>query len=55
MLQTLFDGPVFGALGNALLMVAIVIYWFMSFDRQAQRRQQKLKDESRERLRTLGT
>ena len=55
MLQTLFDGSVFGALGSALIMVATVIYWFVSFDRRAQRRQQYLQAKSRERLRTLGT
>ena len=55
MLQALFDGPILGALGNALVVVAIVFYCFVSFDRRAQRRQQNLQAKSRERLRTLGT
>ena len=56
MLQTLFDAPILRVSGSALVMVVvIVVYWLVSLDRRAQRRQQNLKVKSRERLRTLGT
>ena len=54
MLQTLFDCPILGALGSTF-MVGTVVYWFVSLNRRAQRRQQSLKAKSHERLRTLGT
>ena len=55
MLQTLFDGPILGVSGSALVMVATIVYWLVSLNRRAQRRQQNLKARSGERLRTLGT
>ena len=55
MLQTLFDGPILPVSGSALVLVATVVYWLVSLNRRAQRRQQKLSAKSRERLRTLGT
>ena len=55
MLQTLFDGPILLVSGSALVMVATVVYWLVSLDRRAQRRQQNLNAKSRERSRTLGT
>ena len=55
MLQTLFDDPILRVSGSALVMVATVVYWLVSLDRRAQRRQQNLGAKSRGRLRTLGT
>ena len=55
MLQTLFDAPILRLSGSALVLGVIVVYWLVSLDRRAQRRQQNLKAKSRECLRTLGT
>ena len=55
MLQTLFDDPILRVSGGALVVVATVIYWLVSLDRRALRRQQNLEAKSRERLRILGT
>ena len=55
MLQTLFDGAILCVSGSALVMVATVVYWRVSLNRRAWRRQQNLNARSGERLRTLGT
>lgn len=55
MLETFFNGFIFGAVGNALVMVATVVCLFMFLARRAKSRQQNLKAECLERLRTLGT